>query len=101
MSDVQTRPTSFFDLFLAGKATADQVDDFVGAWHESGNHEQRYPATLALLTPSGMYTSSIIASCLTSPCLAGTRVRSPQSSRITLPASANGPVRMTHPPFSL
>ncbi|HET6609773.1 MAG TPA: hypothetical protein VFG62_24090 [Rhodopila sp.] len=41
MSDVQTRPTSFFDLFLAGKATADQVDDFAGAWHGSGDQEQR------------------------------------------------------------
>jgi hypothetical protein len=41
MSDVQTWPASFFDLFLAGEAAADQVDDFVGAWHESGDQEQR------------------------------------------------------------
>ena len=36
MSEVrtETREPSFFDLYSRGEATADQIDDFVGRWHE-------------------------------------------------------------------
>ncbi|PPQ31541.1 hypothetical protein [Rhodopila globiformis] len=41
MSDAQTRPRAFFDLFIDGQATQDDVDDHVSAWHDSGDEEQR------------------------------------------------------------
>ena len=41
MSDASTKPRTFFDLFLDGKATEDDVDDYVSAWHDSGDEEQR------------------------------------------------------------
>ncbi len=41
MSDVSSRPRAFFDLFIDGQATASDADDFVTAWHESGDEENR------------------------------------------------------------
>ena len=41
MSDVETKPRTFLDLYLAGQATAGDADDFVSAWHNSGDEEQR------------------------------------------------------------
>lgn len=41
MSDVKAKPMTFFDLFLAGQAAATDADDFVTAWHESSDDEQR------------------------------------------------------------
>jgi hypothetical protein len=41
VSDIaQTSPT-FFTLYSEGRATAEQADDFVEAWHESGDEETR------------------------------------------------------------
>ncbi len=41
MSDAKTKPRTFFDLFIDGQATAQDVDDYVTAWHNSGDEEQR------------------------------------------------------------
>jgi hypothetical protein len=37
MSDIRTeaKPASFFDLYLRGDVSADDIDDFVGRWHDS------------------------------------------------------------------
>lgn len=40
MSDVRNEPT-FMTLFDQGLVTAEQADDAVQAWHESGEDEQR------------------------------------------------------------
>jgi hypothetical protein len=36
MSDIRTeaRPASFFDLYSRGGAAPDDIDDFVGRWHD-------------------------------------------------------------------
>lgn len=36
MSDIRTeaRPASFFDLYSRGDASPDDIDDFVGRWHD-------------------------------------------------------------------
>jgi hypothetical protein len=39
VSDVRTRPTSFFDAFLDGESM--DVNDQIEAWHDSGEEEQR------------------------------------------------------------
>lgn len=41
MSEAITKSHRFFDLFMAGQASAADADDFVTAWHESGADEQR------------------------------------------------------------
>ena len=41
MSDAELTTATFFDLFSSGRVTADGVDDFVEAWHESGDDETR------------------------------------------------------------
>jgi hypothetical protein len=41
VSDIAQKSPTFFDLYSEERATADQADDFVGAWHESGNEETR------------------------------------------------------------
>ena len=41
MSDVVHRPDTFFALYDSGRATAEQIDDFVEAWHEFGDDEPR------------------------------------------------------------
>lgn len=41
MSDARTKPRTFFDLFIEGQATRDDMDDFIDAWHDSGDEEQR------------------------------------------------------------
>lgn len=41
VSDIAQKSPSFFTLYCQGLATADQADDFVGAWHESGDEETR------------------------------------------------------------
>jgi hypothetical protein len=40
-SDVETKPRTFLDLYMEGQATADDANDFVSAWHNSGDEEQR------------------------------------------------------------
>ena len=35
------RPPSFIDLYLRGKCLPEDIDDFVDAWHESGDEETR------------------------------------------------------------
>lgn len=41
MSEVRSKPRVFFDLFLEGEVTAKQADDFIDAWHDSGDEEKR------------------------------------------------------------
>ena len=41
MSDVVHKQDTFFALYDSGRAAAEAIDDFVGAWHESGDDEQR------------------------------------------------------------
>jgi hypothetical protein len=50
VSDTQSQPRPFFDLFGDGKAAATDIDDFIDAWHESGNAEQRSLAEFLGLT---------------------------------------------------
>jgi hypothetical protein len=37
VSDVRNRTGSFFDLYSQGQLSEDAIDDFVGAWHGSGD----------------------------------------------------------------
>lgn len=41
MSDVRAKDPSFLDLYSAGQVTADDIDDFIDAWHESDDTEHR------------------------------------------------------------
>jgi hypothetical protein len=41
VSDVVHEPDTFFALYDSGRATVEQIDDFVEAWHESGDDERR------------------------------------------------------------
>jgi hypothetical protein len=41
VSDVVPKLDTFFALYDCGRVTAEQIDDFVEAWHESGDDEQR------------------------------------------------------------
>jgi hypothetical protein len=41
VSEVGTKPRSFFDLFIDGLVPAKDANDFVTAWHDSGDEEQR------------------------------------------------------------
>ena len=41
MSDIDLLTATFFDLYSQGRVAADRIEDFIGAWHDSGNEEQR------------------------------------------------------------
>ena len=41
MSEVYNESPSFMTLYEQGRVTPEQIDDFVEAWHESGDKEQR------------------------------------------------------------
>ena len=41
MSDTRTKPRTFFDLFIDGQVVAEDADDFITAWHNSGDEETR------------------------------------------------------------
>jgi hypothetical protein len=41
VSDVRPKSLSFLDLYSDGKVTAEHIDDFIDAWHESDDSEQR------------------------------------------------------------
>lgn len=41
MSEVRDKPRSFFDLFSDGQVRAADIDDFIEAWHDSGDAEDR------------------------------------------------------------
>lgn len=41
MSEVRQRDATFIRLYASGVVTAAQIDDFIDAWHESGDGEQR------------------------------------------------------------
>jgi hypothetical protein len=41
VSDVHVKPPTFMTLYDQALVTADQADDAVEAWHESGDDEQR------------------------------------------------------------
>jgi hypothetical protein len=50
VSDILHDDETFFARYRDGRATAAQLDDFVEAWHESGNDEQRSLAEFLGLT---------------------------------------------------
>jgi hypothetical protein len=50
VSDILHGDETFFSRYRDGRATAEQLDDFVGAWHESGDEEQRSLAEFLGLT---------------------------------------------------
>jgi hypothetical protein len=41
VSEITQRSPAFFTLYSEGRVTADQVHDYVEAWHESGDEESR------------------------------------------------------------
>jgi hypothetical protein len=41
VSDTRNEPATFMTLYVQGLVTAEQADDAVEAWHESGDDEQR------------------------------------------------------------
>ena len=41
MSEVKSKTPSFLQLYAAGRVTAEQIDDFIDAWHESDDSEHR------------------------------------------------------------
>ncbi len=41
MSEVRSRTSAFFDLYNAGQVPESAIDDFVEAWHVSGDEERR------------------------------------------------------------
>jgi hypothetical protein len=41
VSEVVHQGDTFFALYDAGRVALEQIDDFVEAWHESGDNEQR------------------------------------------------------------
>jgi hypothetical protein len=41
MSEVRLQRPTFLDLYRDGQVTAEQIDDFIEAWHESDDSEQR------------------------------------------------------------
>ena len=41
MSNANTKPRTFFDLFMEGQVTRENADDFIDAWHDAGQDEQR------------------------------------------------------------
>jgi hypothetical protein len=41
VSDITHANLTFFALYSEGRVTADQLDDYVDAWHESGDDETR------------------------------------------------------------
>jgi hypothetical protein len=41
VSDVAHESSTFFALYSEDRVTPDQIDDFVEAWHESGDDETR------------------------------------------------------------
>jgi hypothetical protein len=41
MSEVEHEAPTFFSLYGEGRITADQIDDYIEAWHNSGDEEQR------------------------------------------------------------
>jgi hypothetical protein len=41
VSEILNVSRTFFSLYEQGRVTEDQLDDFIAAWHESGDEEQR------------------------------------------------------------
>jgi hypothetical protein len=41
VSEVRHDAPTFFSLYADGRISADQIDDFVEAWHQSGDDETR------------------------------------------------------------
>lgn len=41
LSDISQKSPTFFALYSAGRVTADQANNYVDAWHESGDEETR------------------------------------------------------------
>jgi hypothetical protein len=41
VSDITQQAPTFFALYSQGRASAEQIEDHVGAWHDSGDDETR------------------------------------------------------------
>jgi hypothetical protein len=41
VSDVQPKTATFLEQYRDGRVTAQQIDDFIEAWHDSDDSEQR------------------------------------------------------------
>jgi hypothetical protein len=41
VSEVEQDVPTFFSLYAAGQISAEQIDDFIGAWHGSSDEERR------------------------------------------------------------
>jgi hypothetical protein len=41
VSSVDTQMVPFFDLYRRGEVTAEQIDDFIGRWHDAPDTEHR------------------------------------------------------------
>ena len=50
MSEPAQETQTFFTLYDAGRVTAEEIDDFVEAWHVSGDDEQRSLAEFLSVT---------------------------------------------------
>jgi len=57
VSDIAHKAPTFFALYSEGQVTADQIDDYVGAWHESDDGETREPHEYFGLTWEELMTS--------------------------------------------
>ena len=73
MSDVRPKSLSFLDLYSGGKVTAEHIDDFIDAWHESDDSEQRpLSEFLGMTETSTPYGWHRIRCCHCSSLLGGT-----------------------------
>lgn len=41
MSDIVQKAPTFFELYSEGRVAAEAIEDFIDAWHETGDEEQR------------------------------------------------------------
>jgi hypothetical protein len=41
VSEVRSRTSSFFDLYIPAQVQESAIDDFIEAWHTSGDEEVR------------------------------------------------------------
>ena len=60
MSEVLNVSRTFLSLYEQGRVTEDQLDDFITAWHESGDEEKRSLAAFLGMTDEE-YSVSLMA----------------------------------------
>ena len=76
MSDIKHHALTFFSLYSEGLVRADQIDDYVGAWHDSGDEETR-PLSEYLGMTSEQYGVWVITPRALSAILAARRANRP------------------------